>query len=339
MADTTTTTYSLVKPEVGASEDTWGTKINTNLDSIDDLLDGTTVVTGIKMSDLASIVDNADNTKVAQFQASGITTATTRTFTFPDASGTFVLADATQTLTNKTLTSPTINTPTIGTNFTFDGVTLTGTTGADVTLVSGTAGTSGNLAQWNADGDLVDTGIPAGSPGLEFISSQDASASATLDFTGFDASKYDVYVFEIQSLIPAADNGSLLIRTSTDGGSTYDSGASDYTYVRQQINNNPVATASLGDPLASIINVISGVGSDTGEDGVNLTARVLSAGLTKKTSVVWQGIAMGATTADHIHVTGAGSRLSSADVDGIRFYFNNGNIESGTITMYGLRNA
>lgn len=94
MADTTTTTYSLTKPEVGASDDTWGTKLNTNLDALDDLLDGTTVLTGTKLDDTMSLVDNADNTKVVQFQLSGITTATTRTFTFPNANGTFMLTSA-----------------------------------------------------------------------------------------------------------------------------------------------------------------------------------------------------------------------------------------------------
>jgi hypothetical protein len=54
-----------------------------------------------------TIQDDGDATKQAKFQASGITTGTTRTLTIPDASTTIVGTDATQTLTNKTISGNT----------------------------------------------------------------------------------------------------------------------------------------------------------------------------------------------------------------------------------------
>lgn len=44
MADTSTTTYTFTKPEVGASDASWGAKLNANWDKADDLFDGTTAI-------------------------------------------------------------------------------------------------------------------------------------------------------------------------------------------------------------------------------------------------------------------------------------------------------
>ena len=49
------------------------------------------------------VYDSADPTKELAFECNGITTATTRTLTSPDANGTIALLDLAQTLTNKTI--------------------------------------------------------------------------------------------------------------------------------------------------------------------------------------------------------------------------------------------
>ena len=78
--------------------------------AIQSQIDGITAGTVTTLDDdNFTLRDDSTTTKKAQFQCSGISADTTRTFTFPDASTTLVGTDATQTLTNKTLTSPVID--------------------------------------------------------------------------------------------------------------------------------------------------------------------------------------------------------------------------------------
>ena len=175
--------------------------------------------------------------------------------------------------------------------------------------------------------------------GLAFIESQDASASATLDFTGFDATKYDAYVFVLSNIIPATDASVLRVRTSSDGGTSYDSGASDYAFAVEYLTfaTSPVRS-EFGDDAAAAIDVTENIGATAGEDGASITLRINGPHLAKETHLDWSGVLTGSSLATRERISGGGVRLSSEDVDAVQFLMSAGNIASGTITMYGLRN-
>lgn len=185
------------------------------------------------------------------------------------------------------------------------------------------------------DGSGFYTTLVAGGAGMTLLSTAVASNSATVDFTGIDGT-YDDYVVLLDNVVPASA-AALWLRTSTDGGSSFDAGASDYIY-GGYISRSAGTSAVVSNTGGSVINLSGGTSvSTTASDG-GITGQVqlfspsaaaythLQASLTFATS---------STALSHLDISGG--RQSAADVNAIRFLMSTGNIASGTFKLYGIK--
>ena len=153
---------------------------------------------------------------------------------------------------------------------------------ADLMIVDDGAGGTNRKATMSRLATYMGTKIGGG---MEFIASTDISDAATVSFTGFDASKYDNYVFYIQNVTITGNGGiDFGLRTSSNGGSSYDSGSSDYQWlVRSQRGTTDEDSYDAAD---TDIRLTVSQGGDTGEEGgASGTVEIFGPHLTTKTRV------------------------------------------------------
>ena len=256
---------------------------------------------------------------------------------------------ATGTNTDLVLTGKGAGVPDIQTNFKVSGT-------AGLPLSDLRAGTAGNLITYDASGNpaAVATGTvgqvltsggagvaptmqdaPGG--GLILLETATASASASLDFTAFDSSLYSSYQFVFEHLRSATANQNLYIRTSANGGSTFDSGASDYAYTTAvAYSTTRASTGSLG---AAYVTLMHNTGTNNNaNDFCSGVVTFFGPADSKYSNFCWDAN-YSYIGSYMIRSWGMGTRNAAAAVNGVQFLFNASNIASGTIRMYGIKKA
>jgi hypothetical protein len=204
----------------------------------------------------------------------------------------------------------------------------------DLDILSG-VGTAGQVLSSNGTSSAPSWQDLPESGGWISLVSQDISGTPTnIDFTTNIDSTYDEYMFVLSDVTLSSTSGAVVIRTSTDGGTSFDSGATDYAYAGFRYDSNG-GGGFLGSANSRIFLWNSGSNSTTAGDVITSIVRMHTPANSNITNFD--------AHSTHVISTGylesaviSGSRLSAADVDAVRFTVNTGTYVSENITMYGL---
>src|SRR6056300_498317 len=115
------------------------------------------------------------------------------------------------------------------------------------------------------DNGALDAGVPTGN--LILLSTQTASASASIEFTSGIDSTYDAYVFKFYNIHLASDDKTFAFQASTNGGSSYGITTTNSRFNANQKEDDSSANLlyTSSQDLAqstTFINLAHGIGSD-----------------------------------------------------------------------------
>jgi len=186
------------------------------------------------------------------------------------------------------------------------------------------------------------TSIPASITGgaLNLISTQTASSSATISFTSGIDSTYKEYIFKFYDIHPATDNVDFKFNMSADGGSNYNvtkTSTGFYAYNFESGSGQGIDYEASYDlaQSTSFQFLAADVGNANDESCVGTLHLFDPSNTTFVKHFIFVGNRYVATPISaNDYFAGYGNTTSA--VNAVQFKFSSGNIDAGTIKLYGV---